>query len=105
MNLLCVHFVWEKAESRCNFCISPTLKSSEREDPFRIFNMAGIIARITRSNRERLAKKHTEIGINKCNYDILPFGERFIKRVSITASSISRFESKQLKKCCMMGIF
>ena len=43
--------------------------------------MAGIIARITRSNRERLAKKHTEVGINKCIYDILPFDKCFIKEV------------------------
>ena len=57
------------------------MKSSEREDPFRIFKMAGIIARITRSNRERLENKKAEVGINKSIYDILPFDKCFIKEV------------------------
>ena len=39
--------------------------------------MAAIIARITRSNRERLEKKKYEIIISKCMYEILPFGECF----------------------------
>ena len=44
--------------------------------------MAGIIARITRSNRERLEKKHCEVNINKSIYDILPFDRCFIPEVS-----------------------
>ena len=44
--------------------------------------MAGIIARITRSNRERLEKKKCEIGVGKCNYIIEPFDERFDPTVS-----------------------
>ena len=39
--------------------------------------MAGIIARITRSNRERLENKKNEIGVNKCNYILDPFDPTF----------------------------
>lgn len=39
--------------------------------------MAGIIARITRSNRERLEKKKSEIGVGKCNYTIEAFEPHF----------------------------
>ena len=55
--------------------------------------MAGIIARITRSNRERLEKKHAEVSINKCIYDILPFDRCFIKEVT----KIYQIESRQFK--------
>ena len=39
--------------------------------------MAGIIARITRSNRERLEKKKAEISVSKCNYTLEPFDDHF----------------------------
>ena len=43
--------------------------------------MAGIIARITRSNRERLNRKKTEINVGKCNYELDPFDPCFDPRV------------------------
>ena len=44
--------------------------------------MAGIIARITRSNRERLEKKKCEISVTKCIYQIQPFDDHFDPEVS-----------------------
>ena len=43
--------------------------------------MAGIIARITRSNRERLDRKKTEITVGKCNYLLDPFDPCFDPKV------------------------
>ena len=46
-----------------------------------VLAMAGIIARITRSNRERLEKKKNEIGVGKCNYFLQPFDDHFVPEV------------------------
>ena len=46
------------------------------------FAMAGIIARITRSNRERLDKKKSEISTAKSNYTLIPFDDHFVPEVS-----------------------
>ena len=45
--------------------------------------MAGIIARITRSNRERLDKKKSEISTAKSNYTLIPFDDHFVPEVSM----------------------
>ena len=45
--------------------------------------MAGIIARITRSNRERLEKKKLEINVGKCNYNLQPFDDHFDPKVRL----------------------
>ena len=47
--------------------------------------MAGIIARITRSNRERLDRKKNEIGTSKSNVlNHVPFDDHFVPEVSVT---------------------
>ena len=50
------------------------------------FAMAGIIARITRSNRERLDKKKSEISTAKSNYTLIPFDDHFVPEVSVIHS-------------------
>ena len=45
--------------------------------------MAGIIARITRSNRERLDRKKNEISTAKSNATLIPFDDHFVPEVSI----------------------
>ena len=63
---------WSKSlDVKCNFQFSLA----------RHLKMAGIIARITRSNRERLEKKQAEVNINKSIYDIRPFDDRFVPQV------------------------
>ena len=51
------------------------------------FAMAGIIARITRSNRERLDKKKSEISTAKSNYTLIPFDDHFVPEVSVIVYS------------------
>ena len=64
--------IWSKSlDVKCNFQLSLA----------RHLKMAGIIARITRSNRERLEKKQAEVNINKSIYDIRPFDDRFVPQV------------------------
>ena len=64
---------WSKSlDVKCNFQFSLA----------RHLKMAGIIARITRSNRERLEKKQAEVNINKSIYDIRPFDDRFVPQVT-----------------------
>ena len=66
--------IWSKSlDVKCNFQLSLA----------RHLKMAGIIARITRSNRERLEKKQAEVNINKSIYDIRPFDDRFVPQVNI----------------------
>ena len=50
------------------------------------FAMAGIIARITRSNRERLDRKKNEISTAKSNSTLIPFDDHFVPEVSIRYS-------------------
>lgn len=70
--------IWSKSlDVKCNFQLSLA----------RHLKMAGIIARITRSNRERLEKKQAEVNINKSIYDIRPFDDRFVPQVNIKKES------------------
>ena len=39
--------------------------------------MAGIIAQITRANRERIEKRKFEVGVSKCMYELKPFDQCF----------------------------
>ena len=39
--------------------------------------MAGIIAQITRANRERIEKRKFEVGVSKCMYELKPFDPCF----------------------------
>lgn len=62
--------------------------------------MAGIIARITRSNRERLEKKKNEIGVGKCNYTIEAFDDHFEptkhnKYIKARFQAADKIEAKQ----------
>ena len=41
------------------------------------YKMAGIIAQITRANRERIEKRKFEVGVSKCMYELKPFGPCF----------------------------